>query len=100
MRAATKRWLWIALSVFLGVPGFLTATYASREALDYVGLRPILNKEFNELESQVAAVTNWVQVAKWSALEEKRKHQGLTPNERVEYCVLSKLIGFKGEGCA
>ena len=92
---------WQKIALYLGLPALvLSAVGSSWAVADWLGVRPVLSRELAEVQVEVAAVTSWVQLSKWKELEAKRERQGLTPNERVEFCHLSRLLGFKGEGCA
>jgi hypothetical protein len=79
-------------------------------ALDYLEIRPVFSRELKmaerqfsrELratETQVAANTSAVQLIRWQLLDQRRRTQGLSPNEQVEYCKLSRLLGLRGAGC-
>jgi hypothetical protein len=82
---------------YLGIPGALVACLV---ALDWFGLRPVLSREIDELKVEIAATSQGVQLIRWQVLEQTRKQRALTTAEMFEYCKLSRLLGFRGEGCA
>lgn len=87
-----QKWL-----VYASVPAALVAMLA---ALDQFGLRPVLSKELDDVRVEIAATSQAVQLIRWQVLEQTKKVRTLTPNEQLEYCQLSHLLGFRGDGCA
>jgi len=51
-------------------------------------------------ELQTQANTKSLMLQRWQILDAKRKNQGLTTEEKFEYCEISGQLGFRGEGCA
>lgn len=95
MRAPFK-----ALVFWLGFPAALVAgVTAAYAALDWLGVRPVLSREFAALTEQVASNTQSIQLVQWQRLNEKRKNQGLSPEELLIFCKLSKLLGFRVDVC-
>ena len=90
-----------SLLYWLGIPGAIvacvTAVYA---ATDYMGVRPVMVRELNKLETVVSANQQGVQLIQWQILDQRRKTKGLSPSDMVIYCRLSKELGFAGKGCS
>lgn len=85
---------------WLKVPAIVVGcVVAAGTAADYLGIRPVLSREMTELKATVLAMQTSQQLMRWQYLEEKRKVQGLTVEERYEYCALSHALGFSGAGC-
>lgn len=89
------------LTYYLGIPaaciGCVTAVYA---ATDYMGVRPVMVRELNKLETVVSANQQGVQLIQWQILDQRRKTKGLSPSDMVIYCRLSRELGFAGKGCS
>lgn len=83
-----------SLAALLTLAGSVWAT------LTWLDVRPVLSREFNEVAVQVAANTQGMQLQRWQYLNTKREHEGLAPAELLEYCALSRALGFQGVGCA
>lgn len=67
--------------------------------LAWADATPVLSRDIEPLATQVAANSQSLALQRWQYLEAKRQNQGLTPNERLEYCALSRQLGFQGVGC-
>ena len=85
---------------WLGVPAAIVAAVATvYAATDKLGIRPVLNRELNKLEIVIASNQSAIQLMQWQVLEQRRKTKGLSANDLVIYCKLSKALGLKGKGC-
>lgn len=92
---------WQEMGTILGVVTALSVTVGGVFAgLEYTGLRPVVLKEFAELQLQVQSNSQTLALQRWQWLNEKRRIQGLSIIEQIEYCKLSRLLGIRGEGCA
>ena len=88
------------LLIYLGVPAAIVAAVTATWAMtDYLGIRPVLSREFTELKTTVAVNQRGVLLIRWQILEQKRKTEGLTAAEQVEFCQISRLLGIRGGGC-
>lgn len=67
---------------------------------DSIGQRPVLIWELDDLQIQVTSNTTAVLLQRWQYLEALRTNRGLTPQQKLEYCQISKKLGFKGAGCS
>jgi len=68
---------------------------------DYLRVRPVIVREFDELSEQVAAVTRSVELQRWQFLMAKLRANGrLDPAEQWEFCALGRRLGFQTPGCA
>lgn len=86
--------------IYLGVPAAIVGAVTAAWAItDYLGIRPVLSREFVQLKITVGSNQKAVLLMRWQLLEQRRKSQGLTASELVEYCNISELIGVKGTGC-
>ena len=88
------------LVFWIGFPAALVAgVTAAYAALDWLGVRPVLSRESVELAAQVASNQQSIQLVQWQRLNEKRKNQGLSPEELLIFCKLSKFLGFRVDSC-
>jgi hypothetical protein len=67
---------------------------------EWTGVRPVVSSELADVREQVAANTTSLKLQRWQHLDAKRRSTGLDVTERREYCLLSRALGFRGEGCA
>lgn len=44
--------------------------------------------------------TNDRLLQRWKLLTAKKENQGLSPHEMIEYCHISRQLGFQVQGCA
>ena len=85
---------------WLGLPAAcVAAVVATWNVLNFLKVRPVLSREFDDLAAVVESVQQGVQLQRWQALNERRKAQGLDANEQAEFCRLSRAVGIRGEGC-
>lgn len=86
--------------LYLAIPGAAIGALVGLVAItDYLGVRPVLSREFTALKITVGANQQAVLLLRWQLLEQRRKTQGLTVSERVEYCAISRQLGLKTDGC-
>lgn len=85
------------------IAGSITAVAAAAAViwgvLDYTGLRPVVAQEVVELQQEVAANSLDRYYRRYQALDRKRMHQGLTVQEKSEFCFLAVRLGWTGPGC-
>lgn len=82
------------------IMGAIAVVGAAWGGLDYLGVRPALISEVREVKTELAAVSQSVWLSRWQLLNAKRQNQGLTAEEQVEFCKISRLLGLRGAGCA
>jgi len=78
----------IALVSFLGVGSYLG------------GLAPVFAFQLAEVRELAQSTADTVALQKWQKLHTKKQTQGLNAGEQMEYCILSRQLGFQGLGCA
>lgn len=66
---------------------------------DYTGVRPTIKLENDATMELAQANSKQLLVMRYQYLEALRKNKGLDPAQRVEYCLITKELGFKGVGC-
>lgn len=87
------------------VAGAATAIVAAASAVwataDYLRVRPVIVREFDELSDQVAALQRASELQRWQFLMAKLRANGrLDPAEQFEFCALGRRLGFSTPGCA
>lgn len=103
MTSGLKPWMLI-----LGLPTLIVSGSGGAWAiLDYLQVRPVLTREFNahlenfrSLVASVQEVQRNQMLMRWQLLDVRRQNQGLSLEERVEYCAISRSLAIKAPGCA
>ena len=89
------------LKKLFGLPvAIVAAATATWAILDYLDVRPVLSREFGQLAAVVDKTQEGVNLIQWQVLDQRRRTQGLSADDQVLYCRLSKQLGIRGEGCA
>lgn len=79
----------------------IAATSAVWAAADYLRVRPVIVREFDDLSEQVAALQRASELQRWQFLMAKLRANGrLDPAEQFEFCALGRRLGFSTPGCA
>lgn len=86
----------IVLAIITGVGGIGTVSWATG---DYLGIRPIIKREWTPAMDQVEQMQLSIQLMQFQLLSEKRKNQALTTEEMMQLCQLGKLLGIDVAGC-
>ncbi len=81
----------LASATSISVAGWTTA--------DYLGVRPIIKREFIPAMDQVQQIQQSVFLMQFQMLTEKRKYQQLTTEEMMQLCAISKILGIQVQGC-
>jgi len=66
----------------------------------FAGLKPVFVFELEEVRELAQSTADTVALQQWQKLHTKKQAQGLNAGEQMEYCILSRQLGFQGLGCA
>lgn len=86
----------LAAAVVTGISALATAGWT---AGDYLGIRPIMKREFIPAMDQLEKVQQSVMLMQFQYLIEKQKHQPLTTEEMMQLCAISRVLGIRVDGC-
>ena len=82
---------WVLLTgivLFLGIGGYLG------------GLAPVFAFQLAEVRELAQSTADTVALQQWQKLHSKKQTEGLNAADQMEFCILSRQLGFQGLGCA
>lgn len=81
------------------IGGASTFAAASWTAGDYLGIRPIIKKEFMPAMDQMQKMQESIMLMQFQYLLEKQKHQPLSTEEMMQLCAYARVLGIAVQGC-
>lgn len=63
-------------------------------------IRPVLSRELDPIQEQLAAVTKDTLYLQWIRLDAQARAGTISPSDRILYCQISRQLNLQGHGCA
>lgn len=76
-----------------------TVAAFSWAAGDYLGIRPIIKREFTPAMDQMQQIQQSVMLMQFQFLIEKQRHQPLTTEEQMQLCAIARVLQIAVQGC-